>query len=183
MEQADVRAIIRDAIDEFVKLERVKAEPAYKVELTEERRRREQLEQRVNELVEENSRSRARAEEIERGSSIRTELQRLGVAKIDLAYRAVKDEVCRAEDGRLMARTESGELPLREYLAHFVNENPELLPARMTGGSGATPFSKNPVNTATSVDLDKIRPGMNPEELEKIRQEIARVASQTMRGL
>jgi hypothetical protein len=183
MEQADVRSIIRDAIDEFVKLERVKAEPAYKVELTEERRRREQLEQRVNELVEENNRSRARAEEMERGSSIRTELQRLGVAKLDLAYRAVKDEVCRAEDGRLVARTENGELPLREYLAHFVNENPELLPARMTGGSGAAPFSKNPVNTATSVDLDKIRPGMNPEELEKIRQEIARVASQTMRGV
>lgn len=181
--QADVRAIIRDAIEEFVKLERAKAEPAYKVELTEERRRREQLEQRVNELVDENNRSRARAEEIERGSSIRSELQRLGVAKVDLAYRAVKDEIARAEDGRLIARTESGEMALREYLTHFVNENPELLPARMTGGSGAAPFSKSPVNTAASADLDKIRPGMNPEELEKIRQEIARVASQTMRGV
>lgn len=185
MEQTDVdmRAVIRDAIEEFVKHERAKAEPAYKVELTEERRRREQLEQRVNELVEENSRSRARAEEIERGSSIRSELQRLGVAKIDLAYRAIRDDVARADDGRLVARTEHGELPLRDYLAQFVNENPELLPARMTGGSGAAPFSKSPVNPAAAADLDKIRPGMNPEELEKIRQEIARVASQTMRGV
>jgi hypothetical protein len=180
--QIDVRSIIREAIDEFVKLERVKTEPAYKVELTEERRRREQLEQRVNELVEENNRSRARAEEVERGSSIRSELQRLGVAKLDLAYRAVKDEISRSEDGRLVARTEGGELPMREYLTHFVGENPELLPARMAGGSGAAPFSKGPVNTAAAVDLDKIRPGMNPEELDRIRQEIARVASQTMRG-
>ncbi|MBS1873028.1 MAG: hypothetical protein JSU00_07425 [Acidobacteria bacterium] len=180
--QIDVQAIVRDAIQEFVKQERAKAEPAYKVELTEERKRREQLELRVNELVEENNRSRARAEEVERSSSIRTELQRLGVSKVDLAYRAVKDEIARGEDGRLVARTDTGELPLREYLTHFVNENPELLPARMTGGSGAAPFSKNPVNTAAQADLDKIRPGMNPEELEKIRQEIARVASQTMRG-
>jgi hypothetical protein len=32
------------------------------------------------------------------------------------------------------------------------------------------------------LDLDKIRPGMNPEDLEKMRQEISRVASQTLRG-
>jgi hypothetical protein len=181
--QADVRAIVREAIDEFVKLDRVKAEPAYKVELTEERKRREQLEQRVNELVEENNRSRARAEEVERGSSIRSELQRLGVAKLDLAFRAVKDEIGRSDDGRLVARTDNGEMPMREDLAQFVNENPELLPARMTGGSGAAPFGKNPVTPPSSVDLDKIRPGMNPEELDRIRQEIARVASQTMRGV
>ena len=35
----------------------------------------------------------------------------------------------------------------------------------------------------TGVLQNQIRPGMNPEELEKIRQEIARVASQTMRGV
>jgi hypothetical protein len=33
------------------------------------------------------------------------------------------------------------------------------------------------------VDLDRIRPGMSPEEMERVRQEIARVASQTLRGL
>ena len=63
------------------------------------------------------------------------ELQKLGVAKVDLAYRAVKDDVYRSEDGRLIAQ---GGADMREYLAQFVNENPELLPARMSGGSGAT---------------------------------------------
>jgi hypothetical protein len=181
--QADVRAIIRDAIDEFVKTERVKAEPAYKTELTDERKRREQLEQRVNELVDENNRSRSRAEEVERGSAIRSELQRMGVAKLDLAYRAVKDDIFRAEDGRLLGRGEGGELPLRDYLTHFVGENPELMPARMAGGSGATAHVKTPATPAGAFDLEKIRPGMSPEELEKLRQEISRVASQTMRGI
>ncbi len=180
--QVDVRSIIRDAIEEFVKTERVKAEPAYKTELSDERKRREQLEQRVNELVDENNRSRSRAEEVERGSAIRTELQRMGVAKVDLAYRAVKDDIFRAEDGRLLARGDDGELPLRDYLTHFVGENPELMPARMAGGSGATVNTKTPATGVGAFDLEKIRPGMNPEELEKLRQEISRVASQTMRG-
>ena len=181
--QVDVRAIIRDAIEEFVKIERTKSEPAYKTELTEERKRREQLEQRVNELVDENNRSRARAEEVERASSIRSELQRLGVAKLDLAYKAVKDDVYRAEDGRLLGRGDAGEVPLRDYLTQFVGENPELMPARIAGGSGAVPPAKNLSNAGPAIDLDKIRPGMNPEELEKARQEISRLASQTMRGL
>ena len=181
--QVDVRAVVRDAIEEFVRLERSKAEPAYKAELTDERKRREQLEQRVNELIEENNRSRTRAEEVERGSAIRTELQRMGVAKVDLAYRAVKDEIIRSEDGRLVARSDGGDLSLKDYLAQFVNENPELLPARIPGGSGAASYGKNATKPAVGVDLDKIRPGMDPEELEKLRQEIARVASQTMRGL
>lgn len=181
--QIDVRSIIRDTLEEFARIERTKAEPAYKAELTDERKRREQLEQRVNELIEENTRSRQRAEEVERASAIRSELQRLGVAKVDLAFRAVKDEIVRTDDGRLVARTESGESPLRDYLAGFVNENPELMPARMAGGSGAAAFGRSPAGAAGPVDLDKIRPGMNPEELEKIRQEISRVASQTLRGI
>ena len=86
-----MRAVVRGAMEEFLKQEHTKAEPAYKAELVEERRRREQLEQRVNELVQENQRSRQVAEEAERSSAIRAELQRLGVAKVDLAYRVVRD--------------------------------------------------------------------------------------------
>jgi hypothetical protein len=175
MEQMDVRGMIRDALQEFAD---------YKGELAEERKRRENLEHRMNELIEENHRSRARAEEVERGSAIRTELQKLGVAKVDLAFRVVKDDVVRSEDGRLVARTERGEVALRDYLTQFVNENPELLPARMSGGSGATAFTRNqPATPAAVLDVDAIRPGMSAEELDKIRQEISRVASQTMRGL
>src|SRR4051812_10737844 len=126
-QQVDVRSVIRDAIQEFVRTEQAKAEPAYKAELTDERKRREQLELRLNELVEENKRSRAIAEEAERSNAIRSELQRLGVVKVDLAFRAVKDDVHRTEDGRYVARTNTGEVDAREYLTRFVGENPELL--------------------------------------------------------
>ena len=177
----DVRSLIRGVIEEFVKAEQVKAEPAYKAELIDERRRREELENRVNELVKENQRTRQVAEEAERSASIRTELQRLGVAKIDLAYKAVKDDVQRTEDGRLTARGEEGEVPLRDYLAQFVQDNPELLPARIAGGSGMGSGSKATASTS-AVDLEKIRPGMSEEDLAKVRQEIARVAGQALRG-
>ena len=124
-------------------------------ELAEERRRRESLEKRV--------------EEAERGSAIRAELQRLGVAKIELAYKAVRDEVPR----------DSGEM--KNFLEQFVGENPELLPARLAGGSGASGGPRG--NQASgAVDIERIRPGMSAEELDRVRQEIARVASQTLRG-
>ena len=179
--EGGIRTIIRDAIHEFISSEQTKAEPAYKAELIEERKRRELLERRVNELSEENRRSRVMAEEAERNSTIRSELQRLGVAKIDLAFRAVKDDVVRTEDGRLVAKGSQGEVALRDHLAQFVHENPELLPGRIQGGSGAGSGHKAPI-TASTVDLDKIRPGMSPEDLDKVRQEIARIASQTIRG-
>jgi hypothetical protein len=178
----ELRSLIRGVIDEFVHAEQVKAEPAYKAELLDERKRREDLERRVNDLVQENIRSREIAEEAERSSSIHGELQRLGVAKVDLAYRAVKDDVHRQDDGQLMARSGAGDVPLRDYLKQFVQENPELLPARMTGGSGMGSGPKAASNTG-AFDLDKIRPGMSPEELEKVRQEISRVASQALRGM
>ena len=178
----ELRSLIRGVIDEFVHAEQVKAEPAYKAELLDERRRREDLEKRVNDLVKENVRSRQVAEEAERSSSIRAELQRLGVAKVDLAYRAVKDDIQRSGDGQLIARNGPGEVSLRDYLAQFVQENPELLPARMTGGSGMGSGPKAASNTG-ALDLDKIRPGMSPEELEKVRQEVSRVANQALRGM
>ncbi|MBI3281338.1 MAG: hypothetical protein HYZ57_15995 [Acidobacteria bacterium] len=177
---ADIRSVIQDAIREFITAEQSKKEPAYKQELTEERKRREQLERRLNELVEENRRSRQAAEEAERTSAVRAELQRLGVSKIDLAYRAIKEDVRRTEDGSIVARGSSGDVPLREYLAQFVNENPELLPARIPGGSGIA--TVQPATPASPIDIDRIKPGMSPEELERVRQEIARIASQSIRG-
>ena len=65
--------------------------------------------------MEENKRSRAVADEAQRGANIRAELQRLGVTKVDLAYKAVQDGIVRAEDGRLVARGESGEQPVGEF--------------------------------------------------------------------
>src|SRR5260370_22674411 len=89
----ELRSVIRSVIDEFMHAEQVKTEPAYKTELIEERRRREQLEQRVNELASENKHNKQIAEEAEKQAAVRTELQRLGVAKVDLAFLAVRDEV------------------------------------------------------------------------------------------
>ncbi len=183
MEDTDVQTIVKQAIQQFVQEQQSRSEPAYKTELVEERKRREQLERRVNELVEENKRSRQAAEHAERSASIRAELQRLGVAKIDLAYRAVQDGIYRGEDGRLLARTDSGDVPAKEYLASFVSENPEFLPARISGGSGVTGAHKAPPERQESVDLDGIRPGMSPEEMDRVRKEILRVASQSLRGI
>lgn len=171
--ETDVRSIVREVIQEFVQSERQKAEPAYKAELLEERRRREQLESRLNDMAEESRRARAAADEMERQNVIKTELQKLGVGKVDLAFKAVRDDVQRTADGRLTAKQGSEELELRDYLTKFVAENPELLPARISGGSGASPQRNS---GAPGIDLDKIRPGMSAEELDRVRLEIARVA-------
>lgn len=178
----DVRTIIRQTLHEFARAEQQKAEPAYKTELLEERKRRETLEQKLNQLVEENRLARAAAEEAERASQIRSELQRLGVAKLDLAFRAVKDDIVRSEDGRLQSKGQDAR-PLSEYLARFVQENPELLPARIAGGSGVSPAARKSAPIAEPVvSLDQIKPGMNKEDLDRVRQEISRLATQALRG-
>ena len=174
----DVTSIVRQAIEEFTQRDQAKNEPAYKAELQEERRRREQLERRLNELVEENRRSKQIAEDAQTGSAIRAELQRLGVAKVDLAFKAVREDIVRADDGRLVARGESGEMGVKDYLSNFVNANPEFLPARISGGSGVTSGQKAPPPAHTPpVDLDQIKPGMSREDMERVRKEILRVAS------
>jgi ATP/maltotriose-dependent transcriptional regulator MalT len=176
----DVQGIVQQAVQEYMRQDTTRREPAYKAELQEERKRREQLERRVNELVEENRRSRQMAEEAERSSTIRGELQKLGVSKVDLAYRAVQNDIFRSEDGRLLARTNQGETAAGEYLRQFVAENPEFLPARIVGGSGVVNTPRPPAGNA--IDLEKIGPGMSKEDLERARQEILRVATQTLRS-
>src|SRR5258705_10270695 len=94
----DVTSIVRQAIEEFTQRDQAKNEPAYKAELQEERRRREQLEGRVNELVEENRRSKQIVEEAQTGSTIRAEVQRLGGAQVDLGFRAVREGILRAAE-------------------------------------------------------------------------------------
>jgi hypothetical protein len=179
MEGIDINAIVRQAVAEYANAETAKSEPAYKAELVEERARREALERRLNDVVEENKRSRKVAEEAERSSAVRAELQRLGVAKIDLAFRAVQDGIVRTADGRLVARTDAGETPLKDFLNTFVNENPEFLPARIAGGTGMTSNLKSPAGREP-VELERIRPGMSAEEKQRVREEIVRVATQAL---
>lgn len=177
----DIRTVVRSVIEEVLSRESQKAEPAYKAELVEERKRRETLERRVNELVQENERSRKVAEETDRHSQIRAELQRLGVAKVDLAFKVVKDEVVRAADGSLAARTVEGEQNLRQYLSSFVHQNPEFLPARIAGGSGVSSPPRSQAGGAT-IELERIHPGMSKEDLQRVREQISQVALQSLRG-
>jgi hypothetical protein len=178
----ELRQLIRQTLDEYIRAQQHRSEPSYKTELVEERKKRETLEQRLNHLVEENRQARSAAEEAERFSQIRAELQKLGVAKVDLAFRAVKDDIVRTDDGRLVAKNQDGKR-FEDFLQGFVQENPELLPARIAGGAG-TPNSAREAGqgTGSGIDLDKIKAGMNPEELERVRQEIARIATRTLRG-
>jgi hypothetical protein len=165
----DIREIVQAVVQEFM---------PQKTELEEERRRREGLELRVSELIAETEKARAKAEEAERSAAVKAELQRQGVAKLDLAYKAIRDEIHRGEDGKLIAAGGGG---MREHVEQFVKENPELLPARLAGGSGAGGGQRSTAGE-TRVELETIRPGMNPEELDRVRKEIARVASLTLRG-
>ena len=179
-EPINVQTVVQQAIDEYMKRDGVRREPAYKAELQEERRRREQLEKRMNELVEENRKSRELAEEAQRASAIRAELQKLGVTKVELAYKAVQDGIARTEDGRLVAKAENGDVPASEYLAGFVQENPEFLPARIAGGTGMTGTQKMaPQAGSGAIDIDKIGPSMSREDLDRVRQEILRVTQPT----
>ncbi|MBV9763125.1 MAG: hypothetical protein JO340_21360 [Acidobacteriaceae bacterium] len=179
----DIRDVVRHAIEEFVRAEQEKAEPAYKAELQDERKRREGLEARLNQLVEENRKARSMAEEADRNSQIRSELQRLGVAKVDLAFRAVKDEIMRRDDGHLQSKGPEAK-SLQDYLSGFVQENPELLPARIAGGSGVqTPGKSTAQEGSSGVEIDKIRPGMNKDDLDRVRREISKLANQALRGV
>ncbi len=42
---------------------------------------------------------------------------------------------------------------------------------------------KAPPSGGEAITLDRIRPGMSAEEMQRVREEIVRVASQTLRGL
>jgi len=134
----------------------------------------------VNELAEESRRNQMMAEEVQRHAAIRSELQKLGVNKVDLAFKAVKDDIVRSEDGRLVSR-DAQDTGMKDYLTLFVNENPELLPARIAGGSGAIAAQKQPVQTS-NFDIDRIKPGMSAEDQDRVRQEISRIASKTVRS-
>jgi hypothetical protein len=88
----------------------------------------------------------------------------------------------RFEDGRLGAKTGGGDLGLREYLSGFVQENPEFLPARIPGGSGVRGPEQGPtVGLGLHVELEKIRPGMSPEDLQLVRERISEVAQRSLR--
>jgi len=152
------------------------ASPAsrYRMELEDERRRRQELEQRVQELAAENQRTRREVSETDRIGRIREALQERGVKKTDLAVRIVREDVSRAEDGELFGQLHGERLPLDEYLSRFLGENPELLPPRIAGGSGITPREGMELSRA-GFALEDIRPGMKPDQTKQAWKEVARL--------
>ena len=169
--------LVRKVIGEYVRRASEQEEPALKTKLAEERKRREKLEGALNELKEENRQTRQRAEQTERYSRVRDSLRDMGVQKTDLAFRLVRDDIFRGEDGELYAESGGGRVPYQEHLASFVAENPEFLPPRISGGSGAAGASGGDL-TSAGFDLDRIRPGMKREELAQAWKEVARLAGQ-----
>ena len=117
-------------------MEQSKTEPAYKAELLEERKRREQLERRVNELVEENRRSRAdgRGDGARLGDPRGTAEARRGEDRPGVQGSQGRHPT---DAGRAAGRADRQRRSRDEgYLTGFVNENPEFLPGRIQGGSG-----------------------------------------------
>lgn len=179
----ELRMLIRDILQEYSHVDKEIHEPAYKTELVEERRRREQLERRLSELESESQRNRKLAEEAQRSAAVRAELQKHGVAKIDLAFKAIKEDILTTEEGEFAGQLGKNIVPLTDYIAQFVQSNPELLPARISGGAGTTAGMKSALpQTSQAVELERIRPGMDVRDLERIREEVAKVALQALSG-
>ena len=173
----ELEPVVRKVISEYMRRASEQEEPALKAKLSEERKRREKLEGMLNGLKEENRQTRQRAEQAERFSRVRDSLRDMGVQKTELAFRLVKDDIFRGEDGELYAESGGGRVPYQEHLASFVSENPEFLPPRISGGSGATGASGSDL-TSAGFDLGRIRPGMKREELAQAWKEVARLAGQ-----
>jgi hypothetical protein len=146
--------------------------------LEEERRRRAELERQVRDLGEESRQLRRQAEESERRARLREGLKERGVRKTQLAMRLIEPDVRRGEDGELFGEWEGARVPLEEYLNTFVRENPEFLPPRIPGGSGATGGGGSEL-TRSGFDLDSIRPGMSPADTRQAWSEVARLVGAT----
>lgn len=177
---ADIRGIVQEAIEEFSRRKREETEPAQKAELMEERRRREQLESQVKDLLQKARESEQEVARTRMTSAVKEELQKLGVTKVDLAFRVMKDEIRQSAEGQYVARGRDGDVPLQDFVKKFVDENPEFLPPRIAGGSGTSGGGHDVAGTR--VDLDAIRPGMSEEERRDIHRAIANLVSQTYKS-
>lgn len=148
-------------------------EARYRQELARERATRERLERQLNEIATENRRRREESEETERLNVIREGLEERGVKKTRMALRLVKEDVKRGDDGRLYGEVDGRRLPLEDFLDSFVGENPEFLPPRIAGGSGATASSRE--LSQSGFELESIRPGMSREESREAWKQVARL--------
>lgn len=121
-----------------------------------------------------------RAEEKERHSLIRTELGKFQFAKengIDAAFKVLGPDIKRNDASELVGPNDE---PLGEYIASQLTTAYDfMLAPKQVGGSGAT---NGKGRGPAPVQLEDIKPGMKPEDLARVRQEIARVAAEALQG-
>ena len=124
------------------------------------------------------------AEEADRSSQIRGELQRLGVAKVDLAfrsrqgrYRAGRRRPVASQRGRMANLCRSiWPASSKRIRSFFRHELPAEAGRRLRHEMQLQARS-------ASIEIDKIKPGMSKEDLDRVRQEISRLATQALRGV
>ena len=106
------------------------------------------------------------------GSQIRSELQRLGIAKVDLAFRAVKMKSCAPRTDACWPAALDRQVHAGVSVQLRAGESGTA--ARDRGGSGAQSPARNASHGETAgIELEKIKPGMNKEDLDRVRQEIS----------
>ncbi len=176
----DIRGLVQEAIQEFLRHKQQETEPAHRAELQEEKRRREQLESQVRELLQKTRESEMEVARSRMTGAVRDELQKQGVTKVDLAFRVIRDDIRQTEHGDYVVRGRDGDVPLGDYVKKFVDENPEFLPPRIKGGSGSSGMGGDAAGAR--FDLDAIRPGMSEEERRQVQAAIANLASQTFKS-
>lgn len=153
-----------------VELQQAAAEPGESIEA---------LKQALAASREEAEELKSEASRLRKDHFLRQALSSMGVENLDLAVKAVREDIVEAGDRKWMATGEGGEVPAQEYLTEFLKKNRELLPARRLQGGGM-PASR--VESGGSVDLEEIRPGMDAMTLKKVRDAIGRAMGVSPRG-
>jgi hypothetical protein len=183
-EQADGRAglppleLIREEI--ALALERLKPSVAARSNEAEDAAESvEALKQALAASRQEAAELKAEASRLRKEQYLRQTFSALGVENLDLAVKAVHEDIVEDGDRQWVTKTAGGAVPAQQYLTEFLKKNRELLPARRLQGAGM-PASR--MESGGGVDLEEIRPGMDPATLKKVRDAIGRAMGVFPRG-
>lgn len=162
----DLRATVRELMQEIQGGDNASAEGGGESGGAELRRQLSMLAEERDQLV-------RVAKDEARSRAIREELTRAGVQNLKLAFRAVQEDLSLDGEDKLVAVSEGVPMSGEEYVKRFLAANPELLPARVAGGSGLPGHG----SSLLGPDINSIRPGMSEEELASVRAEIVKLAA------
>lgn len=133
------------------------------------------LEKQVADLKAENDKRAEDLKREKRSSTLTTELGKLGIMpdRLKSAMRAVDPDIKFAEDGSLVGEDDT---PVTEYLATWIKGNDHFLPPRQVGGAGASGGQRG--RGEKPPQLEDIKPGMKPEDMQRVREQIASLLKQ-----